>query len=245
MDKYVESHTFFNMVIGISGDIGSGKDEAGRIITESLKGYEIKKFASALKEVVSLLVGCNVSLLEDRDFKNRPLGSEWDKWRLVGKDFANAQGLNSSFYSVDYFSTGKEAKDVAKASGMISYAIEKVSMTPRLMMQLLGTEVGRDLFHPNIWVNALFKDYTSSSKWVITDVRFPNEKVAVENYGGMTIHIVRPCVSCHGLGFHKMDCGRVDEHISEHSLDDVCFDKVIFNTGDLDYLKYEVLSALD
>ena len=233
------------MVIGISGSIGSGKDEVGRIITENLKGYEIKKFAGAVKEIASMLIGCDVSMFEDRDFKDTKLGGEWDRWKLICKDFANAQGLNSSFYSIDYFSTGKEAKDVANASGMISYNIEKVSMTPRLLLQLLGTEAGRDLIHPDIWINTLFKDYTPDSRWVITDVRFPNEKKKIEDHAGTTIHVVRPCPICNGLNFHKMDCGLVDDHISEQSLEDTSFDYVIFNTSDIEHLEYEVISILD
>ena len=36
-----------------------------------------------------------------------------------------------------------------------------VKLTPRKLLQLLGTDCGRDIIHPNIWVNALFADYVS------------------------------------------------------------------------------------
>jgi hypothetical protein len=34
-----------------------------------------------------------------------------------------------------------------------------IKLTPRELLQLLGTEAGRNIIHPNIWVNALFADY--------------------------------------------------------------------------------------
>lgn len=36
-------------------------------------------------------------------------------------------------------------------------------MTPRLLLQLLGTECGRNIIHPNIWINALFAKYKSTT----------------------------------------------------------------------------------
>jgi len=84
-------------------------------------------------------------------------------------------------------------------------------MTPRLMLQLLGTECGRQIIHPNIWVNSLFADYNQPidetqkinkdkgyaykgeiSNWIITDVRFPNEAQAIKDRGGIVIRVNRP-----------------------------------------------------
>ncbi len=36
-------------------------------------------------------------------------------------------------------------------------------LTPRKLLQLLGTECGREILHPNIWVNALISGYIKSS----------------------------------------------------------------------------------
>ena len=38
------------------------------------------------------------------------------------------------------------------------------TLTPRKILQLLGTECGREIIHPNIWVNALFTDYKKAKR---------------------------------------------------------------------------------
>jgi len=99
-------------------------------------------------------------------------------------------------------------------------------LTPRKLLQLLGTEAGREIIHPNIWVNALFADYSKDSNWIITDVRFPNEAKAIKDKGGILIRINRPQYLDNGLVIRK------NEHLSETSLDDYDkFDYVIENDG--------------
>jgi hypothetical protein len=39
-------------------------------------------------------------------------------------------------------------------------------------MQLIGTDCGRDIIHPNIWLNATMEKYVpGKSNWVLTDTR--------------------------------------------------------------------------
>src|SRR5690606_7441354 len=44
--------------------------------------FQIKRFADKLKDIVCLLIGCTREQLEDREFKEKPLGKEW----LVSKN---------------------------------------------------------------------------------------------------------------------------------------------------------------
>jgi len=88
----------------------------------------------------------------------------------------------------------------------------KVSMpmTYREFLQKIGTEAMREGLHTNVWVNALFADYTAKwiptgnaieedevslekqyPNWIITDMRFPNEMDAVELRWGITIRVVK------------------------------------------------------
>jgi hypothetical protein len=65
--------------------------------------------------------------------------------------------------------------------------------TPRLALQLMGTEVGRDVFHQDFWVIKL-KNYIQSNpnqNFVITDVRFQNEIEFVHNQSGVLIEVQR------------------------------------------------------
>lgn len=64
------------MIIGISGKINSGKDLVGNIIKSRIEYYnnyntwEIQKFAGNVKKVTSILYNIDLSLLENRDYKN-------------------------------------------------------------------------------------------------------------------------------------------------------------------------------
>jgi len=77
------------------------------------------------------------------------------------------------------------------------------SITPRLILQKIGTELGRGL-HPDLWVNASFADFKKFKKevdnseeyeypcWIFTDVRFPNEANAIVERGGIVLRVFRP-----------------------------------------------------
>lgn len=96
-------------------------------------------------------------------------------------------------------------------------------VTPEVrdLLQRLGTEVGRDMFGYNFWVEQTFRRINSSpsEKWVVTDVRFPNEADAVRDAGGFVVRVRRP-------GF-----GPVNSHPSETALDSYEFDGYIDNEG--------------
>lgn len=64
-------------------------------------------------------------------------------------------------------------------------------VTPRLMLQHMGTEATRRVIADNIWVAALERRLRSGSDYVITDVRFPNEMEFVRSVGGKLIWVKR------------------------------------------------------
>ena len=211
-------------LIGISGKMGSGKDTLSFIINyvadnfapDSIANwdqpvteftYKNKKYSEKLKYMVCFLIGCTRSDLEDREFKETELGEEW--WYYCNSLFFDGETKMVSY---------SEADDNIKNN--TSWYI--VKLTPRKLMQLLGTEAGRQIIHPNIWVNALFADYEPDSKWIITDVRFPNEAKAIKEKGGIMIRINRPNF-----------IGKDFDHLSETALDDYDgFDYVIENDSD-------------
>lgn len=274
-----------NNLTGISGKIGSGKDEIGLMIQylndssskfqsfsqwkfiqglAPLSNWKIKKFADKLKDIVCLLIGCTRDQLEDREFKEKELGEEWQGYQ-VSWDCPMDEWEG-------FFKTEKEALNYLLERGAhhwdLSKAYEdrlirKFTLTPRKLLQLLGTDCGRKIIHPNIWVNALFSDYKAGFEflpqsngnkiktpiypnWIITDVRFPNEVEAIKKRGGIVIRVDRPCKECGGMGYHKMDCnvGRT-EHESEYALDNYeGFDHVIENDGTIEDLLEKVKTIL-
>lgn len=249
-------------LIGISGKIGHGKDLIGEIIqylscydqleprhqpfenfrtapnmNRIMSGWEVKKFADKLKDITCMLLGCTREQLEDREFKGSILGDEWTKYGIA-REFSTRV--------IDVQGTIEEAEERLSHWGK-GCKVQKMEMTPRLFMQLLGTEAGREILHPNIWVNALFADYTcihcgqtpcseghnsvkggttKFPKWIITDVRFPNEAKAVIDHGGILIRVERPSIRVEGK-----------EHASETGLDDYKhFDYTIINNGTIEDL---------
>lgn len=103
-------------------------------------------------------------------------------------------------------------------------------MTVREFLQKFGTEAVRDNFDRDAWVKALFSDLHHSSRWVITDVRFPNEAAAIKDRGGVVVRIKRG--------------EAVNAHPSETALDYWAFDHIIDNTGTLEDLRKNVTEWL-
>lgn len=70
--------------------------------------------------------------------------------------------------------------------------------TPRWAMQTLGTEWGRDLIAPDLWLNAWLRkvDAELASGHLVTcdDVRFVNEAEAIRARGGIIIKVTSPRV---------------------------------------------------
>lgn len=62
--------------------------------------------------------------------------------------------------------------------------------TPRMALQLLGTEAGRNVFHPNIWTGSLFKR-AKNRDVVVTDCRFMNEVEGIHKEGGLVVFVQR------------------------------------------------------
>lgn len=63
--------------------------------------------------------------------------------------------------------------------------------SPRLALQLMGTEAGRGVFHPDLWVHTVMRRCKPENNYVIADVRFPNEINAIKNSGGKVIRVRR------------------------------------------------------
>ena len=65
--------------------------------------------------------------------------------------------------------------------------------SPRLALQLMGTEAGRDVFHPDLWVHTVMRrcEQAPWNNYVIADVRFPNEIDAIIKSGGKVVRVRR------------------------------------------------------
>ena len=175
------------MIISISSKMSGGKDLTASIIQylvasssiehdylqseKDFKSYmdnkhnlrsnwTIKKWADKLKDIVCLLLNSTREQLEDREFKEKELGEEW--WYYRAK-------LTNHLLSISDFD---KIEDVSK--GFLFHVYELIKPTPRLLLQLLGTECGRMILHPNLWVNSLISEYKPKYKCDVWEDTHPD-----------------------------------------------------------------------
>jgi hypothetical protein len=107
------------------------------------------------------------------------------------------------------------------------WEVAKKSPEVRRLLQVMGTEAGRQVLGDNIWVDTVLNK-VGDDNVVITDCRFPNEAQAVQARSGVVIRVERPGVAA------------VNAHASETALDSWLYDATIFNTGTLEDLEWVV-----
>lgn len=63
---------------------------------------------------------------------------------------------------------------------------------PRWALQRMGTDAMRKHFADDIWVKATLRRVQAPGRYVISDVRFPNEAEAIQRLGGRVWRVDRP-----------------------------------------------------
>jgi len=93
-------------------------------------------------------------------------------------------------------------------------------LTPRQILQKLGTEGCRNIFGQDIWIKRLKMELSKeeNNNIIVSDIRFPNEAEAVKEMGGKLIKIIKS-----DLPINK------DSHISEQLIDKIESDMLIKN----------------
>ncbi|CAB4123624.1 hypothetical protein UFOVP46_60 [uncultured Caudovirales phage] len=110
--------------------------------------------------------------------------------------------------------------------------LKEESPDVRPLMQRMGTEVGRNMFGQNFWVEQAMKLVAQHENVVLADVRFKNEADAILESDGVLWRVSRP-------GFEA-----VNAHISERDLDDYHFTSHITNDKTVESLHSTVDFAM-
>jgi hypothetical protein len=246
------------MIIGISGKIGSGKDTVGMIIQAlSIKktigydtrysldpleyvknyegrpnlkgGWEIKKFAFKLKQIVSLLTSIPVEDLEKQEVKDSLLGDEW--YTFIGLEEVLKTGNGRRPYTVREMlqKVGTEAmRNTIHTNVWVNALFADYKPFIENYPQLIKSNV-KELIEGDSY--SMGKAVLPN--WIITDVRFPNEANIIKEKGGILLRV------------NRVSNNPISNHPSETSLDNYDkFDYTIENNGTLEELLEEVKSIL-
>ena len=102
--------------------------------------------------------------------------------------------------------------------------LKQYSPDVRGYLQRMGTEVGRDMFGEDFWVEQALRVATAYEQVVFSDVRYPNEAERIRKEGGVLWRVERE-------GIEKSN-----EHTSESLIETIDVDAVIKNNGTLENL---------
>jgi hypothetical protein len=105
-----------------------------------------------------------------------------------------------------------------------------LGVTGRHLLQSIGSDWGRNMINPNIWVNAALATMVEGGKYVVDDGRFLNEEKALREKGAVIIRINRPG-----------RCG--DNHESEQYIKKIKADLEFINDGPEADLKAFIVKA--
>jgi hypothetical protein len=204
-----------------------------------LPGWQNSKGAS-LEVHVATAIGLPIYVIQDEVLVPRVRVLGLSGWARSGKDsVAEFLQERCGYTKMSFAQPMKDALatldplvDVDGYNIHLSSALDKIGWEPlksmsqeiRPLLQRFGTEVGRQMFGENFWVDLALKQIPDGAKVVFADVRFPNEAEAVKKLGGQVWRIERD-------GF-----GPANDHISEHALNKYDFNQRIYNDRDLETL---------
>ncbi len=206
-------------IVGIHGEVGSGKDTVAKIMVLVYAGlsdsdiaialddprlyriyyatspWRVRKFGDKLKRIAGTLIGIPHEKFEDRDFKNSVMLSQW-------------------FTSKPYI------------AGVVDVVHP---ITVRDFLKKIGDAFSKEV-HPDTFVNALFSRFHPGSKWLIPDTRFKNEAAMIKAHDGVILSIISEVLP--------------GSHISDRDLDGYGFDDYIDNSSSIQDLIGDVRAIM-
>lgn len=239
------------VIVGIKGRKGSGKDTIASMIHYIIAvgpsyaiydGWEFankqKKndldvpsihFADKIKDDLSVMFGINRECFNDWEYKENKY------FHFKTKSFIT---LKEQKENVKVEINLEDLKSNNLANWIESFK-EDCVIKLRTLMQYYGSEIIRNNFGINTWVNIAinkaitFKDYYGYA--VIADVRYPNEANAIYNVGGKVIHVFKTDNTKIEHSSEDINCDARDYEIDNNSTLLGLFYKV------LEFVKEEIM----
>ena len=126
----------------------------------------------------------------------------------------------------------------------VGYTKAKENPEVRRLLQQLGTEVGRNMIHTDLWVNLMARKVAeiraAGDPVIVTGIRFPNELDKIRELGGHLWWVAREQWTANDQAM-AVDLRR---HSSEGSVEPSDFDTIIRNTTTLSALYARVQGEL-
>lgn len=228
------------MIIGIAGKAGTGKDTVAGLIQKLRPNVQLVSLAGPIKEFAKRVFEFSDEQLYGPSEYRDAVDSRYDHLNDA------EQSTRTEFAAYDRMLDHSD-KFASDAFGRVEHVtlIEdwfeslEPPITPRHVLQTLGTEVGRAI-NPDVWVDHMLeKTRDPDVLYACTDVRFENEMRAIRKAGQLW-WLTRP-----GAGLK----GEAGVHPSERDLDrlDLCEELApvaYHNDGSLEDLENFVRSAL-
>jgi len=200
-------------ILGISGQTNSGKDTIADHLIQN-QGFIRVALADPIKRFCRDVFGfTEKQLWGPSKYRNSPdarykSSAAWTRaekqLQAVGQDYCTAWNVPDAFPALVHWFFWLKAK--------------QVEISPRVVLQLMGTEFGREAVGENIWIDILIATakkllhedgtveqlsyspvqgvFASAGARIqgvlVSDVRFHNEFLAIRKEGGSVIRVVRP-----------------------------------------------------
>lgn len=174
------------MILGLIGTKGSGKDTVAGILTKS-KDWVRVAFADPLYAEVAEAFGVSVAFLQNRDTKETPLPQL--ALSNCNQDLEEGVPTFAAMMLANY-KLPQETTLEAMAK----------PRSPREILQLWGSEYRRALFRDDYWLQQAKQVIQARPdlNFVISDVRYPNEVAMLKSINGVLARIVRPAMAVQG-----------------------------------------------
>lgn len=194
-------------IIGISGREGAGKTTISRYMADApeykfIEDYNALKYISSLVDIKEERLNnviCNY-LGDDFIFPNKFYRIEKnintkkymecsfaEPLKIIASIIFQFSGYNQKELFYIFLADSEDSRKKREIIKSIKYKIGE--LTGRQCLEILGTDIFRDNFGENIWIDTFIKN--TSNKVIIPDVRFKNELDMIEKLNGKILLVYK------------------------------------------------------
>lgn len=230
-------------LVGFCGRARSGKDTCADLLSDILVAEKLS-LARPLKEAIRLITGWH-EYHTDSVYKDHVYGPSRSAkfWReaksRIGSKFYAEWVMHYDIHTIAGLSTAVIQDLTARWLDDLQAEFQTTGVSPRVVMQRFGTELGRKL-NPQLWIEVLKRKRAKAKLEgtplvLVPDVRFPNEADALHGWGGIVVLVERS---------DDESCIK-SSHSSETEISKIQPDLIVTNDQDLQALSSKMRDLAD